>query len=63
MVNRDPFSLLEWSLSLARTASIGQIATLGIEPLGRTIRIKETDRDACLRRASRDQLLSHIHQA
>lgn len=62
MVYCNHFSLPQGSSPLARTASIGQVSPLGIEPLGPTIRVKEADRNAGLCGTGGDQLLCRIHQ-
>src|SRR5579875_907765 len=62
VIDRDGLSLLQWSPPLACPTSIWQIATLGIEPLGRTIGVKEADGNACLIGTRGDQALCCIHQ-
>lgn len=58
VVHGDMLSLVERPLTLAGAAPIRQIAPPGIQPLGRTIVVKESHSDASPRGASGDQEVS-----
>src|SRR5947209_1087904 len=62
VIDCDRFSPLEQSPPLACATSTRQISSFGIEPLGRSILIKETNGgNTCLGGTSGDQLLCRVH--